>query len=200
MKENKPELLQKAKIHLILYLVRCMVEFGPCSGFNTEREVCVLYVHLEYLYSDWYASMNRCEAFNSTMRTHNIYANRAAPSRDIVNSFAVIKHLRFLCAGGVTSCTKRYRAVIHIHQQSLFISHFFLDTFRSAGNGLVQIFHSDQVLSFINGKSAKSLHFHKAIYQALRKVFISVYYSIKYFTACLKMSAPEFLYPVRDFY
>ena len=39
VKEAAPQMLQKAKIHLLLHLVYCMVEFGPCSGFNTERYI-----------------------------------------------------------------------------------------------------------------------------------------------------------------
>ncbi len=42
------------------------------------------------------------------MRTHNIYANRAAPSRDIAKSFATIEHLRFLCDGGMTLESERW--------------------------------------------------------------------------------------------
>ena len=43
----------------------------------------------------------RCESFNSVLRTHNVYANRAAPSRDIATTFAIQEQLRFICAGGV---------------------------------------------------------------------------------------------------
>ena len=39
-----PELLQKVKVHLLLHLVDCMVDFGPCSAFNTER--CSLYLYM----------------------------------------------------------------------------------------------------------------------------------------------------------
>lgn len=31
------ELLQKVKVHLLLHLVDCMVDFGPCAAYNTER-------------------------------------------------------------------------------------------------------------------------------------------------------------------
>ena len=50
----------------------------------------------------------RCESFNSVMRIHNIYANRAAPSRDIAHSFAVMEHLRFICGGGTTDVAQRF--------------------------------------------------------------------------------------------
>lgn len=34
---NFEDLCKKPKIHLILHLADCMVDFGPTSGFNTER-------------------------------------------------------------------------------------------------------------------------------------------------------------------
>jgi len=37
VKDCQPELLQKVKIHLLLHLVDNMLDFGPCSSFNTER-------------------------------------------------------------------------------------------------------------------------------------------------------------------
>lgn len=37
VKENQPSMLMKQKIHLILHLVDCVKEFGPTSGFNSER-------------------------------------------------------------------------------------------------------------------------------------------------------------------
>ena len=37
-----PEFGRKIKIHLLLHLVDSMLEFGPTSGFNTERyDVCM---------------------------------------------------------------------------------------------------------------------------------------------------------------
>lgn len=33
------ELLQKSKVHLLLHLVECMMEFGPTAAFNTERYI-----------------------------------------------------------------------------------------------------------------------------------------------------------------
>ena len=50
----------------------------------------------------------RCESFNSVMRIHNIYANQAAPCRDIAHSFAVMEHLRFICGGGTTDVAQRF--------------------------------------------------------------------------------------------
>ena len=34
---NFKDLTKKVKIHLVLHLVDCMVDFGPTSTFNTER-------------------------------------------------------------------------------------------------------------------------------------------------------------------
>ena len=36
-RQFQPELLQKVKVHLLLHLVDCMLDFGPCSVYNTER-------------------------------------------------------------------------------------------------------------------------------------------------------------------
>ena len=47
VKQCQPELLQKAKIHLVLHLVDNMVDFGPCNCFNTER-----YIHEYKLWSN----------------------------------------------------------------------------------------------------------------------------------------------------
>ena len=35
-RQFQPE-LQKVKVHLLLHLVDCMLDFGPCSVYNTER-------------------------------------------------------------------------------------------------------------------------------------------------------------------
>eukprot|EP00731_Ephydatia_muelleri_P024688 Em0016g959a len=61
VKHTMPELLNKPKVHLILHLVDCMVNLGPCSAFSAER----------------------CECFNATVRAQNIFSNCLAPSRDI---------------------------------------------------------------------------------------------------------------------
>ena len=55
-----------------------------------------------------HTGLYKCESFNGLMWTHNIYANRAAASRDIARSFAVIDHLRFMCSGGTNSSTDRF--------------------------------------------------------------------------------------------
>ena len=44
----------------------------------------------------------RCESFNSHIRSHNIFGNKQAPSRDIAHRFAVLEHIRFTCS------SKRY--------------------------------------------------------------------------------------------
>eukprot|EP00731_Ephydatia_muelleri_P001939 Em0001g1939a len=38
VKQTMPELLNKPKVHLILHLVDCMVNLGPCSAFSAERD------------------------------------------------------------------------------------------------------------------------------------------------------------------
>ena len=54
------------------------------------------------LYSTYiYICACRYESFNPILRTYNVYANRAAPSRDMANIFAVMDHLRFICSGGI---------------------------------------------------------------------------------------------------
>ena len=37
VKEHKPELLMKQKVHLLLHLVQSLNDFGPSAGFNAER-------------------------------------------------------------------------------------------------------------------------------------------------------------------
>ena len=37
VKEYQPDFLRKVKIHMLLHLVDNMLDFGPCSAFNTER-------------------------------------------------------------------------------------------------------------------------------------------------------------------
>ena len=44
---------------------------------------------------------NRFEAFNSLIRTQNIYGNRQSPSRDIARRFLTLEYLRFICSGGL---------------------------------------------------------------------------------------------------
>ena len=42
VKECHPQLLQNRKIHILLHLVENMRDFGPCSGFNTDRYDCTV--------------------------------------------------------------------------------------------------------------------------------------------------------------
>ena len=92
-----PTFSKRLKVHLILHLVDCIVEFGPASCFSTER----------YVNNVWFKFTNptieiiRFEAFNLLMRTQNVYGNRHSPSRDISNNFAVLEYLRFICSGGL---------------------------------------------------------------------------------------------------
>ena len=46
-------------------------------------------------------------SIHAVLRTHNIYGNRAAPSRDIATTFAIQEQLRFICSGGVLSGADR---------------------------------------------------------------------------------------------
>lgn len=35
--QYRAEMLKKQKVHLMLHLVKCINQFGPCSSFNSER-------------------------------------------------------------------------------------------------------------------------------------------------------------------
>ena len=83
------------------------------------------------------------------MRAHNIYANCAAPSCDIAESFAVIEHLGFPCAGGIITSSDFNYTIVSFSQ--------------GAGKGLIDVFGSGQVQSFVYGTPAQSLHADKAI-------------------------------------
>ncbi|KAL5515195.1 hypothetical protein EMCRGX_G000326 [Ephydatia muelleri] len=74
-----PAMLHKQKIHLILHLTECMEQFGPSSVFNAER----------------------FESLNSRVRTFNVFNNRLAPSRDM------LQHLQFLCHDGQMMAEER---------------------------------------------------------------------------------------------
>ncbi len=96
-----PEMLQKPKIHLLLHLIDSMRDFGPASGFNTERFVTLSNTakeHYDYACGLYFC---RCESYLSQLRHQNIYSNRQAPSRDIAEAFVKLEHLRFVCSGGL---------------------------------------------------------------------------------------------------
>ena len=59
-------------------------------------------------------TMSHCryEAFNSTLRPHNIHSNRLAPSRDIAKSFSVMEQLKFICGGGSIPDGDSFRCVL----------------------------------------------------------------------------------------
>eukprot|EP00731_Ephydatia_muelleri_P004904 Em0002g1080a len=78
IKEHNPSMLKKKKVHLVLHLPAALREFGPTSGYNTER----------------------CEAFNSLVRCQNVHSNRHNPSRDIAVGFSVREHLTYVVSGG----------------------------------------------------------------------------------------------------
>ena len=46
IREHKPQFLKKQKIHMLLHLVECMRDFGPCAGFNTERYDYTVHVYV----------------------------------------------------------------------------------------------------------------------------------------------------------
>ncbi|KAL5496712.1 hypothetical protein EMCRGX_G013056 [Ephydatia muelleri] len=121
---HAPELKGKLKIHLILHLPENMLMFGPASTFNTER----------------------CESFNGTIRAHNIYANRHAPSKDIATSFAIQQSMRFVCSGG----------------------HF--DPSERCGDDLVQLYQSSEVENFLGGGSTSSYNRAIDLHGGLRKI------------------------------
>ncbi|KAL5509545.1 hypothetical protein EMCRGX_G004936 [Ephydatia muelleri] len=79
VKQYMPAMLQKQKIHLILHLTECMEQFGPSSAFNAER----------------------FESLNSRVCTFNVFSNRLAPSRDM------LQHLQFLCHDGQMMAEER---------------------------------------------------------------------------------------------
>ncbi|KAL5488729.1 hypothetical protein EMCRGX_G017714 [Ephydatia muelleri] len=121
-----PELRSKLKIHLLLHLPDHMLQFGPPSGFNTER----------------------CESYNGVIRSHNIYANKHAPSKDIANSFAIQESIRFFCSGG------------HLDQSEM-----------QCGDGVIKLYQSSEVEDFLTGTPSTC---DKAIYchGALRKISV----------------------------
>ena len=97
------EILKKQKVHLMLHLVKCMKQFGPCSSFNSERYV----THCDMCGVAIMFTIHRCETFNSYIRAQNIYGNESAPSHDIACHFAVIEQLRHICEDGHVSTGKR---------------------------------------------------------------------------------------------
>ena len=82
-----------------------MLDYGPTSAFNTERYV---FVSFAYMDNNYFCQLShvRCETYNSLIRARNVYGNRLAPSRDIAHGFALIEHLRFICAVGSFDGTK----------------------------------------------------------------------------------------------
>ncbi|KAL5479127.1 hypothetical protein EMCRGX_G022609 [Ephydatia muelleri] len=83
-----------------------MLMFGPASTFNAER----------------------CESFNGTIRAHNIYANRHAPSKDIATSFAIQQSIQFVCSGG------------------------YYDPLEKCGEDLIRLYRSSEVEDFLAGE------------------------------------------------
>ena len=129
----------------------------------------------------------RCEAFNSLLRTRNVFANRLAPSRDIARGFEVLENLRCLCGGSLNDGNKRY-SVEPLLQRGLFCGDFQWFTLDcpvlrgfpsfipliifSVGKDLQLLYESPAVQSYLNGVPAKELYHEKKIYAhaTLRKV------------------------------
>lgn len=42
VKDSRPEMLKKPKVHILLHLVECIRLFGPTSSFNSERLVLLM--------------------------------------------------------------------------------------------------------------------------------------------------------------
>ena len=155
-----PDFRRKVKIHILLHLVDCFVDFGPTSGYNTER------YELLYIAPCIIILILRFEAFNSLLRARNIFANRLAPSRDIARGFNVIGHLRSLCAGGVLGrgLDRKYIAT-EIYPITL------LDIYNSVGRDLLKLYSTPAVQVFLNGIPAREMS-DKVLYHhgTLRKV------------------------------
>ena len=103
-------------------------------------------------------SANRFEAFNSLIRTQNVFGNKQAPSRDIAITFAHIEHLRSLCSGNYGYTVYMYAILVL----------FFL----RCGQGVIQLYNHPQFQSFLNCVPLTDLQCHKDIYQpgSFRKV------------------------------
>ena len=99
---------KRSKVHIILHLPNHLVEFGPATGFCTER-----YMYVYTCQSQGSLSI-RYEAFNSLIRKQNVYSNRQSPSHDIAYNFATIEHLRFICSGGYTSTDDQSQQVRYV--------------------------------------------------------------------------------------
>jgi hypothetical protein len=116
-----PDFLKKAKIHLLLHLPEVLLQFGPTSAYNTER----------------------CESFNSLVRTANVYSNKQAPSRDIATSFSVNETLYHISCGAIIQG-------------------------RRAGEGLLELFKMDFVNKFLNN-GCHSLQCFHGVLRKLRR-------------------------------
>ena len=110
-------MLRKPKLHTLLHLLEDMSNFGPAVGFATERSEGVHYCIpvivikknnslVKYVYHD-FKMLNdthfsfRFESFNSVIRQMNIYSNRQACSRDIMNMYAKHHTLEYIINGGL---------------------------------------------------------------------------------------------------
>ena len=88
-------MMRKPKVHLFLHLVDNLLDFGPTSAYNTERQIILHKINFMFLYFTC-----RCESFNSMVRASNVFSNRQAPSRDIAKRFSTLEHLRLVMDGG----------------------------------------------------------------------------------------------------
>ena len=88
-----PEHGQRIKVHILLHLPDNIRDFSHPSCYNTER-----FVNNSKHCADIPSHICRFEAFNSFIRSQNVFANRRAPSRDIGHKLSIIEYLRFLCS------------------------------------------------------------------------------------------------------
>eukprot|EP00731_Ephydatia_muelleri_P011328 Em0006g222a len=79
VQRNCPGHRKKPKLHLLMHLPEYIELFGHPSSYNTER----------------------CETYNSLIRSQNVYGNKMAPSKDIAHSFAVLNSIYFTFSGGI---------------------------------------------------------------------------------------------------
>ena len=114
-----------------------------------------------------------CESFNSYIRSHNIFGNKQAPSRDIAHRFAVLEHIRFTCS------SKRY---VNMYCAGL---HHNILMCRS-GQDLQRLYQLPTVQEFCNSVSKRNSQC-KEIYNpaTLRKVHdYMIYINIAWLTLC----------------
>ena len=73
-RQFQPELLQKVKVHLLLHLVDCMLDFGPCSVCNTERYNINVYLFVyDFTPKPYYMSHDLVHLLNLGVNPSTLY-------------------------------------------------------------------------------------------------------------------------------